>query len=129
MTENNEKQSVIKKYRVDIIVIAAVLLASLAFLLVSDLLRTDGAYVEITLDGEHVGKHPLAVDGVYELNGGTNTLTVKDGAAFMSYSNCPDHTCENTGKIKYVGQTIVCLPNRLTVTVIGTSDNSVDLVS
>ena len=60
---------------------------------------------------------------------GTNKLTVENGAAYMSYSECPDHTCENTGKIKYVGQTIVCLPNYLTVTVVGESDNSVDFVS
>ena len=132
MTENNnnrDRVSKISKYRADIIVIAAIILASLAFVLVSSLLRSDGTYVEITLDDNTVLKYPLAVDATYELNGGTNVLTVKDGVAYMSYSDCPDHTCENTGKIKYVGQTIVCLPNRLTVTVIGTSDNSVDFVS
>ncbi len=121
--------SFFKKYRIDIIVVASILLVAVLVLLVSRLMRTDGAFVEIELDGETVGTYPLAIDGVYNLNGGTNTLTIKDGKAFMSYSNCPDHTCENTGKVNYVGQTIVCLPNKLTITVIGESDNSVDFVS
>ena len=95
-----------------------------------NLTRKPGAFVEITVDGEVVASYPLDLDGVYELNGGTNTLTVKGGEAYMSYSSCPDHTCENTGRVRHVGQTIVCLPNKLTVTVKGEiTDDSVDLVS
>ncbi len=123
------KENFIKKHRLDIIVISAILIASIAFLLITTLARQEGAYVEITLNGSVVGKYPLAKDAVYTLGDGTNKLTVENGAAYMSYSECPDHTCENTGKIKYVGQTIVCLPNYLTVTVVGESDNSVDFVS
>jgi hypothetical protein len=123
-------KSVLIKHKVDIIVVASLLLLSLAVMLTVNLTRKPGAFVEITVDGAVVGEYPLDVDEVYELNGGTNTLTVKDGAAYMTYSNCPDHTCENTGKVQHVGQTIVCLPNKLTVTVKGeATDDSVDLVS
>ena len=119
----------IYKYRIDILVIASVLLLSAAALLTLHLTKKEGAYAEVTVDGETVGKYSLAQDGVYPLNGGTNTLTVRDGRAYMSYSECPDHVCENTGKVRYVGQTIVCLPNRLTVRIVGKSDGSVDFVS
>ena len=122
-------KSLISKYRIDIIVIVSFLLFAVLILVILGLTKKDGAYAEVDLNGSVVGKYPLSLDGVYELNGGTNTLTIKDGKAYMSYSNCPDHTCENTGNIRYVGQTIVCLPNKLTVTIIGTSDNSVDFVS
>jgi hypothetical protein len=48
----------------------------------------------------------------------------------MTDSDCPDHTCENTGKVKYVGETIVCLPNKVHITVIGPKDDtSVDFMS
>ena len=127
--EQGAEKSFIKKHLVDIIVISLLLLISVTVLLVSELTKTDGAYVEIELNGNIEGKYPLSVDGVYTLNGGTNTLTVEGGVAYMSYSSCPDHTCENTGKIKYVGQTIVCLPNHLTITVVGEADGSVDFVS
>ena len=119
----------ITKYRMDIIVVASFLVLSVAVLLVINLTRTEGAYAEVAVDGNVVGKYPLSVDGVYSLNEGTNTLTVKEGVAYMSFSDCPDHTCEITGKVKHVGQTIVCLPNHLTITIIGESNDSVDFVS
>ena len=129
MNKETVKNALIK-HRIDIIVIASLLLLSLVVMLTVNLTRKPGAFVEITVDGEVVATYPLDTDGEYTLNGGTNKLTVKDGAAYMSYSSCPDHVCENTGKVRHVGQTIVCLPNKLTVTVKGErTDDSVDLVS
>ena len=119
----------INRYRIDIIVVASLLILSILVLLVITLTKAEGAYAEVTIDGKTIGKYSLAIDGVYPLNGGTNTLTIENGVAYMSYSNCPDHVCENTGKVKHVGQTIICLPNRLTVTIVGESDDAVDFVS
>lgn len=127
--DRSKIENLVKKYRLDIIVIASVLLISIAVVLVTQLTKVEGAYAEITIDGAVVGKYSLSLDGVYSLNGGTNVLTIKNGEAFMSYSQCPDHTCENTGRIKYVGQTIVCLPNRLTISIVGESDGYIDFVS
>ena len=120
----------IKKYRLDIIVIAALLILSLSVILIISLTRKDGATVTVTVDGVTVAEYPLEKDGVYTLNGGSNILTIENGTARMSDSSCPDHICENKGKIKYVGQTIVCLPNKLTVTVTGDAeDDGVDFYS
>ena len=119
----------VKKHKLDIIVIASLLLLSAVFLIATTLSRRGGASVEVTVNGEVIGTYSLGTDAVYELNGGTNILTVSGGTAYMSYSNCPDHTCENTGRVRYVGETIVCLPNRITVTVVGESDGGVDFVS
>lgn len=122
--------SFIKNHRVDIIVISSFLLLSLVMLGVTQLTQEEGSVVQVTVDGEVVGEYSLLRDGTYPLNGGTNTLTIQNGKAYMSYSNCPDHVCENTGKIKHVGQTIICLPNRLTITIIGeTTEDAVDFVS
>ena len=66
----------------------------------------------------------------YTVKDGANVIRIKDGQAYMIHSDCPDHTCERTGKIRYVGQTIVCLPNKVTVTIIGEqSDDSIDFTS
>ena len=120
----------IKKHRIDIIVISSFLLLSLVMLGVTQLTQEEGSIVQVTVDGEVVGEYSLLRDGTYPLNGGTNTLTIQNGEAYMSYSNCPDHVCENTGKIKHVGQTIICLPNRLTITIVGKiTDDAVDFVS
>ena len=123
-------KSFIKKHKIDIIVISSLLLISIAFLLITQLTREEGAYVEIKIDGKVITEIPLEASGVYTLNHGTNELTIKDGVAYMTYSSCPDHTCENTGKVKYVGETIVCLPNKVHITIIGPKDDtSVDFTS
>ena len=128
MTKESIKRFIVKR-RIDIIVIASLLLLSLIVLLVISLAKKEGAIARVEIGGEIVGEYPLDVNKEYSLNGGTNVLTIKDGAAYMTYSECPDHTCERVGKIKFVGETIVCLPNKVSVTIIGNSDDGVDLVS
>ena len=127
MEEKNE--SIFRRYKSDIIVISVILAFALLFVLFFEVTKKEGAFVEVTQGGEVIGKYSLLSDGVYTLNGGTNELTIKGGAAYMTYSDCPDHTCENTGKLRHVGQTIICLPNDLTVTVVGVADDYVDFVS
>lgn len=128
MTKAEIKNSIIK-HKTDIIVLASLLLLSLIVLLAVNLFKEDGAIAEVTVGGAVVAEYPLEIDGVYSLNGGTNVLTIKGGIAYMTYSNCPDHTCEHTGKIRYVGETIVCLPNRLTITIKGETDDALDFVT
>ena len=55
------------------------------------------------------------------LNNGTNTLVIEDRAAWMEDALCPDHICVDMGKIRYSGQSIVCLPNRVVVSIEGVS--------
>ncbi len=119
----------LKKYRVDIIVISALVLLSLTLLFISIFTRESGAYVTVEIDGKETARYSLSVNGTYTLNGGTNILTIEDGTASLTYSSCPDHLCEDKGKIRYVGERIICLPNRVTVTVSGEGDGGVDLVS
>ena len=119
-----------KKYRLDIIVIAAILLVSLSLLLIVTLSKEEGSVVVVEIDGTTVATYPLDENAEYSLNGGSNVLVIEDGVAYMSYSNCPDHTCEKTGKIRYVGQTIICLPNKIAVTIKGdNAEGGVDFVS
>ena len=68
-------------------------------------------------------------DITYVLNGGTNAIVIEGARVYMTHSDCPDHTCERTGKIKYVGQSIICLPNKLSVTIVGEAEDAVDFVS
>lgn len=119
----------IKKHKADIIVISIILVVSIAVLLVINLTQKPGTNAVVEIDGVKAGEYSLSEDGVYELNNGTNVLVIENGQAYLNYSECPDHTCEKTGKIRYVGETIVCLPNKLSITITGNSDDAVDLVS
>jgi hypothetical protein len=118
-----------KKYRLDIIIISAILLFSVGLLLVSLLSKEVGNTVVVEIDGRTVATYSLNQNGEYSLNGGTNVLVIEDGKAYLNYSNCPDHTCEKTGKIQYVGQSIICLPNKIAITIKGEAEGGVDFVS
>ena len=128
MTKEQIKSTVIK-HKIDIIVVASLLLLSLVLFLVVNLKKKEGAVAEVRIGGNVVAEYPLDKDGTYPLNGGTNTLTVKDGIAYMSYSECKGHQCEKMGKIRYVGEFIECAPNLIKIVITGESDDAVDFVS
>ncbi len=117
----------IKKYRPDIIVISAVILISLLSFLIAALTRSEGSVAVVEIDGVYSGEYSLSVDGTFPLNGGTNVLVIEGGEAYLNYSSCPTHTCEQRGRIRYVGERIDCLPNRVSITIKG--EGGVDLVS
>ena len=75
-------------------------------------------YVTVRVDGTQVLRVPLSRDGVYPI-GETNTITVSDGEVRMTHADCPDQICVKTGSISRSGQSIVCAPNRVVVTVTG----------
>ncbi len=117
-----------QNYKTDAIIISALLVLSLSVVLIFSLTGEPGSYAEVEIDGKSIAKYSLGTDGEYILGGGTNTLIIKDGSAYMVNSKCPDRTCERTGKIKMVGERIVCLPNKISVTVRG-DDGGIDIVS
>ena len=126
MKEQNSKA---KGYRLDFIVIGTILLISVLLLLITTLTKKEGAYAVVEIDGTVVAEYDLHKNGEYTLNDGSNRLVIENGAAYLNFSDCPDHTCEKTGKIRYVGQAIICLPNLLSITIKGNVEDGVDLVS
>lgn len=120
-----------KKLRSDIILIGVLLIISLSVLLFVFLTREEGTIADVYVDGVKVAEYPLSIDGVYYINNGSNVLVIEDGAAYMREANCPDkfskNGCVNTGKISYVGQTIVCLPNKIIVEIVGEGEGIVDV--
>ena len=112
----------------DIILIASILVIAIAFFLIVELTKEEGAGVVVKVDGVEVARYSLSKNGTYPLNGGTNILVIENGKAYLSDANCPDKLCVHQGKKSMTGETITCLPNKLTVTVYGTEE-SVDLVS
>ena len=117
-----------RKRRADLIVIASLLLLALALYLVIGAARRPGGAAVVRVDGVETERRALTADGVYPLNGGSNVLVIEGGQAWLSDANCPDKLCVRQGKIRYTGQSIICLPNRLTVTVEGGESDGVDFV-
>ena len=117
-----------KKRLADIAIIAGLLLLAAVLFFLYFNKGEEGAGVIVRVDGVEIARYSLSDSGRYELNGGTNILVIEDGTAYMLKADCPDHICVSQGKVRYTGQCITCLPNKLTVTVYGT-DQGVELVS
>ena len=81
--------------------------------------------VSVTVDGETVERRALAdyAGGTYESRGYTLTVAVENGAVRVSESNCPNQDCVHTGAIARAGQSVVCLPARIAVTLEGTASD------
>jgi hypothetical protein len=116
-----------KTLRYDILLIAVLLFVSALALGIMLLSRTEGERVSVEINGVQTAQYSLSVDGEYPLNGGTNILVIENGEAYLRYADCPDKVCVNTGRIRYEGQTIVCLPNKVAITVRG-AEGGVDIV-
>ena len=106
----------------DLLFIAAILLAAgLAFLFFRPQPSESLSRAEISVDGKAVMELDLSEDQVLTVNGaggGYNRIQVRDGAVSVLEASCPDKVCVHTGTVRYPGETIVCLPNRMIVTVI-----------
>ena len=112
-----------KKMLSDIILVAVLLVISLSVFLVFYLTRTEGDTVVVSVDGVKVAEYPLSIDGVYYLNGGTNVLVIEDNKAYIREANCPGYQdCVEQGRISFVGESIVCLPNKVVVEIVGEGD-------
>lgn len=92
-----------------------------------------GAYVRLEIDGKVVDTLPLDVDTTREIetgDDGKNTLVIKDGYAKMVEANCPDGLCTNQKRISRSGESIICLPHKVVVSVIDDSkDEQIDAVA
>lgn len=90
-----------------------------------------GATAIIEQDGEIISELDLSKDTELVLddgNGGSNTITVKDGTIAVTDANCPDLVCVHTGSISQTGEVIACLPHKLIITISEEKNNDLDAI-
>lgn len=104
----------------DIIFITIVLvLISGALLFFRLLNQSKGHEVFIEEGGEIVGVFPLSEDRKIEVTGplGISTVVIESGDVYMADSPCPNKICIHMGKKSERNDTIICIPNRVYITV------------
>ena len=57
-----------------------------------------------------------------QLAEGHITLVIEQDGVYVEYADCPTQDCVRTGKITRAGESIVCLPNRVVVTLEGAGE-------
>lgn len=88
---------------------------------------TPASTVEVRENGKLILSLPLSENTKQTIrctDGGSNQFLIQDGAVTMTDADCGDKTCVKTGSIKEAGQSIVCLPHRLVITITDSSSDS-----
>ena len=115
--EQHEKKRLLRNDVIFIAVLLAVVLIAGACLY---LFRGEGDTVTVSVDGKEIATYPLNVDRVEDIRtgeDGINRLVIKDGKAYVETASCPDGICAAHKPIHREGESIVCLPNKVVITV------------
>lgn len=115
--------------RNDILLLGAVLLlALLCFAGYYFFPREKGVSVTIKEDGKLIKTLPLEQDIVYTIQTKnkkhTNVLKIKDGSASIIKADCPDKLCVHQKRISKAGETLVCLPHKIIVSIADPEESS-----
>ena len=107
--------------RGDLYLIGGCLLAALILCGLWLGLRQTGAAVIVEQNGRETARYDLSEDRTVRIEGegGYNLLVIQGGEVWLSEADCPTQLCVKTGKIRYAGQSIVCLPHKLAVRIAG----------
>lgn len=117
----------------DIILIISILVITLVAVLGLNIWQRqntdDSAMAVVTIDGEEYASYPLSVNRTETIelpDGSYNVLNISDGYAEVTEASCRDQICVNHFHIHYSGETIVCLPNKVVVEIVGGEEDDVD---
>lgn len=112
-----------KKFiRNDIILIGVIVVLAVASFLCFKLFQRNGNNVLVSINGETVERYSLSKDIKKQIfsedkNGYENVLVIKDGKAYILSANCADKICVHHRPISKTGESIVCLPHKLVISI------------
>ena len=104
----------------DIILISSVIFVALTALLIYFLSMEGGNCVVVNINGEETARYSLSEDFETEIitkDNNKNKLVISNGKARVSSANCPDKICVSHREISNVGESIVCLPHKLVISI------------
>ncbi|MBR0382587.1 MAG: NusG domain II-containing protein [Eubacterium sp.] len=120
----------------DILLAAGVLIAALLLFVIFGSGKRQGGMITVTVDGAVYGSWSLNEDRKIRIREGDsiNVIRIRKGEADMILADCPDQICVRHRPVSREGETIVCLPHKVVVTVAGSRETDstqtdVDVIS
>lgn len=126
-TYRNSVKNMIRKGDI-ILLVALLFVGGLFWYFLAPDDNTDDAKVVITMDKEVYGEYPLDEDKKIQVreNGHKNIIEIKDGKVHMIDSDCHNQDCVHQGTISRKNESIVCLPNKVVVSISGGEESDID---
>lgn len=118
------------KKRDFIVIFCIIVLAGISFIAIKMMEKT-GEKVVIYQDKKQYKTVSLYKNQIIEIpaNKGHNIVKIQDGKAEMIEASCPDQICVHHRKISNTGETIVCLPNKVVVEIVGKTKRKLDSIA
>ncbi|MBQ6843695.1 MAG: NusG domain II-containing protein [Agathobacter sp.] len=90
----------------------------------------EGSNIIITIDGEEYGKYSLLEEQTIVIENGNakNVIEIKGGKAYMLEASCPDQLCVDQNEISFDKESIICLPNKVVLTVTSDAKSDADIM-
>ena len=90
----------------------------------------EGSNITITVDGKEYGTYSLFEEQVITIENGEakNIIEIKGGKAYMVKASCPDQLCVDQNEISFDKESIICLPNKVVLTVTSDAKSDTDLI-
>ncbi len=103
----------------DLVLIGFILLISLLWLAHDLTGSRESSLVRIYSGRELFRELPLAEDTEIQVPGplGRSVVKIRSGKVFMESSPCTNKVCIHMGRISRSGESILCIPNQISVTV------------
>lgn len=122
------------RFRTDILVIISILfLIIVVYLLTKPAfgLRTRGDAVRISVNGKPYAEYSLKEDRelLIDEGFGRNLIRISEGYVQIIDADCPDGLCVKAGSINHNMEQLICLPNRLVVSVLGSEGGGLDAIA
>ncbi len=111
----------------DLLLFAGILaFALILFLLLPVFTGGKGTTVDITVDGKPYRTLPLTEDCEFLVHGkaGDNHIRICEGSVSVTAADCPDLICVHHTPISNAGERIVCLPNRVVISISKVQDTT-----
>lgn len=122
-----------KKRKNDLILIISIIIITACVFLIMNLFSKSGDRVLVEQNSAQIAVLDLNKDCVYNVyndNGDIcNTVQIKNGKVKMIYADCKDKICKNHKEISKSNESIICLPNKVEITVISDKSENVDGVA
>jgi hypothetical protein len=115
----------------DKILIAVLAALSVASLFLVGLAAQPGATALIAVAGQPAIRKSLQHDDLFILEGaaGRALIEISDASIHIRDSDCPQKLCVRQGRIRRVGEIIVCVPNKITIWIEGRRPHPFDAVT
>lgn len=98
----------------DFVLIGLLLAACCSVLLLP---KEEGTLAQVSVDGVLIASLALDTDGELPLADGS-VVVIRDGAVSLRDATCPDRLCQQMGPISRGGESILCLPNRISIVIV-----------